>query len=278
MSAKYFDTHAHYCYRGKRYKEFQKNCHEILAQAHVQGVLKILNASIEIDSNLAMIKEFENYPYAEAVSENLPEIYVALGEHPTAVGSAQEAHLDEEKDRLLESLCGHPRVRAIKTGLDYHYGMGNVTRQQVRFRKLIRLALRENLPLVLHIRDAHADALRILEEESAGKTYRGVIHCFIEGTSIAGKFIEMGFVLGIGGKVTWPENTALRKAVQDIPLQYLVLETDCPFIPVYGRKETNTSMDIPKIAEEIAELKHISLEEVAEKTWENAEELFRRNK
>ena len=104
--------------------------------------------------------------------------------------------------------------------------------------------------------------------------YKGVIHCYTEGPELAEKFVEKGFFLGIGGKVSYESNILLRNTVIEIPLEYLVLETDCPFIPLQGNKSVSHSLDIPQIAKIVARLKGISLEEVANVTYRNGMRIF----
>lgn len=260
----YYDTHAHYGFSYRK-TSFYENRHEILKLAYENGIQKVVNVGIDMPSNYAMLKDFTKEPW----------VRIAIGEHPNCVGTEEDPGFrDHEKDEQIRTLCNNPQVCAIKTGLDYSKGKENRIRQKKRFRELIRISRNQNLPLVLHIRDAWEDALQILEEESAEGRYRGVIHCFVYEPKVAWKFIEKGFLLGIGGKVTYESNGMLRESVENVPLKYLVLETDAPFIPICGSKEVNSSMDIPKIAEIVAKIKGISVEEVAKVTYQNAVDLF----
>ena len=203
-----------------------------------------------------------------------PEIRFAVGEHPNSVGTENESYLDEEKDYFLERLLKEKAVCAIKTGLDFYRGKENSVRQTERFRRRIRQARKYRLPLVLHVRDAHEKALEILREESEGKMYQGVIHCFTEKPTVAWEYIKLGFCVGIGGKITSPRFDSLRETVKELPLEWIVLETDAPFVPLYGNVYGNGSCDIPKIAEQVAKIKGEILEEVAEQTYQNAEKIF----
>ena len=273
----FFDTHAHSLYQYKS-KEFYENRHEYLKKAFKSGVKVIVNAPITMESNFQMIHEFETYPwkedFADVAEDFLPQVGVAIGEHPLDAGKVDLEYPDEKKDRELEKLCTHKRVCAVKTGLDYSRGRDSQERQKERFRKLIRLSKAHNLSLVLHIRDAYEDGLEILKQEAEGKLYRGVVHCFTQGPEVAKAFVEKGFFLGIGGKVSYERNEELREAVKKIPLEHLVLETDCPLIPLQGSKSISNSADISEIAKVVAELKGISQEEVAAVTFKNGERLF----
>lgn len=277
---RYYNTHAHigHAYKNKKLEnpfgyDYFENCHEILSKAYEIGVEKVIGVAIGIPSNRMMLEKFKDYPWGTSDGTTRPQIGVAVGEHPTAVGGAEAVWFDGAKDLELKELSKDPRVCALKTGLDYHHGMDNKERQQERFRRRIQMSRELSLPLVLHIREAYEDALRILEEESDG-SYHGVIHCFTEDPDTAYRFTEKGFLLGIGGKVTYERNEALRKTVKEVSLKHLVLETDCPYIPLCGSKYVNTSLDIPVIAQTIAEIKEVSLAESAEVTYTNAERLF----
>lgn len=268
---RYYDTHAHYgCFEfssNKKYQQFYKKTYENLSDARKAGVQKIVNAAIDINSNEIMIREFE-----ETMRE-FPEIRFAIGEHPNCVGTDGESCLDEEKDCFLERLLQEKSVCAVKTGLDFYRAKENHFRQMQRFRIRIRQARKHRLPLVLHIREAHETALEILREESEGKMYHGVVHCFTEGPEIAWEYTNLGFCVGIGGKITSPKFERLKETVRELPLTYLLLETDAPFVSLYGNSGSS-SCDIPKIAEQIAKIKEKTIEEVAERTYQNAEKIF----
>lgn len=269
---RYYDTHAHYGLyafsSNKKYRQFYKNTYQNLVNAREAGVIKFVNVAIDINSNERMLREFE-----ETMRE-FPEIRFAVGEHPNSVGTENESYLDEEKDYFLERLLKEKAVCAIKTGLDFYRGKENSVRQTERFRRRIRQARKYRLPLVLHVRDAHEKALEILREESEGKMYQGVIHCFTEKPAVAWEYIKLGFCVGIGGKITSPRFDSLRETVKELPLDWIVLETDAPFVPLYGNVYGNGSCDIPKIAEQVAKIKGEILEEVAEQTYQNAEKIF----
>lgn len=272
----YFDTHAHWSYP-YRNKDFYENRHEYLKRAYAAGVKLIVNAPIGMESNFEMLQEFAEYPWKvseEADALGLPRIGIAIGEHPLAAGKADPQYPDEQKDTHLAALCEEDRVCAVKTGLDYSRGIENKIRQMERFRKLIRLSMQKDLPLVLHLRGAYEDGLEVLEQEACRAPYMGVIHCFTEGPVLARKFVEKGFFLGIGGKVSYDGCERLRETVRQIPLKYLVLETDCPFIHLQGHRGESSSLDIPQIAKMVAELKGIAVEEVAKVTCKNGMKLF----
>lgn len=189
-------------------------------------------------------------------------------------------------------LSNHNKIVAVgETGLDFYRLTKNenneldeiselkLERQYKWFRKQIELSIYKKLPLVLHVRDAHQEALTVLKEyaEELPNQNAGVIHCFNGDLKFAYQYIDMGFYLGIGGLITDTKNQTLRNVVEKIPLEKIVLETDAPYVtPVGAEEKRNSSLNIPIIAQEIAKMKGVSVEEVENTTTSNAKELFRR--
>lgn len=194
-------------------------------------------------------------------------LYCAVGYHPEIADEI------EEKDyEILEKIIkSNKKIVAIgEIGLDYHWNKDNKDKQREVFRKQLSLAEKLNLSVVIHTRDAIEETYEILKEYKV----RGVMHCFSGSKEMAKKFINLGFYLGIGGVVTF-NNSKLYQVIEEISLDNIVLETDSPYMaPEPVRGSTNESANIPYIAERIAEIKKISIEEVAETTTKNACSLF----
>ena len=268
---KYYDTHAHYGEFGlgcnKKYRRFYEDTNQLLENARKAGVVKIVNVAIGIDSNEGILSVLEN-------AGEIPEIRFAFGEHPNSVGTEADCGLDAQKDALIEKFLEHEKACAVKTGLDLYKGKDNQFRQRERFLKRIQQSIKHGLPLVLHVRDAGMEAINLLKEVSDGKLYEGVVHCFTDTPDLAHAYAALGFSIGIGGKVTYPENKMVIQTVKEIPLEKIVLETDAPFISLYRKSGRGESADIPQIAKRIAELKNLELEKVANQTYQNAEKIF----
>lgn len=276
MKLEYFDTHVHY-----DHKRFDCGRHDLISQMHENGLKYAVNAAISYETNEAMKKELSKYEW----------IYFAHGIHPRTVTMSDEN--DDEYEACLREMLKNNRVVAVgETGLDYH-NLEQITtaenavtedwvieedlvktRQKLWFHKSIRLAMQAKLPLILHIRDSHEDALEILEQYSFSDR-AGVVHCFTGDYDFARRYVDMGFVIGIGGKVTYEQEQELREAVKSLPLNKIVLETDSPFVlPAGAAGSRNNSNNLMLVAKEIAKIKNISLNEVLSVTMENGKKLF----
>lgn len=193
-------------------------------------------------------------------------VYVTIGYHPEYASTVTIEDLD-----YLKSLLREKKVVGIgEIGLDYHYGKENIDKQKWLFEKQLEIAEEFNLPVVIHSRDATKDTIDILKKYKV----KGIIHCFSGSLEIANIYIKMGFLLGIGGVLTF-KNSKLKEVVKEIPLDSIVLETDSPYLtPVPFRGKQNSSKYLYYIAEFIADIKNIDIKEVAETTSKNAESLF----
>ena len=193
-------------------------------------------------------------------------IYVTIGYHPEYADTVTEADLD-----YLKSLLGEKKIIGIgEIGLDYHYTKENKDKQIWLFEEQLKIADAFNLPVVIHSRDATMDTINILKKYKA----KGIIHCFSGSLETANIYISMGFLLGIGGVVTF-KNSKLKDVVKEVPLESIVLETDSPYLtPVPFRGKVNSSKYLEYIAMFIADIKNISVEELAEITNKNASSLF----
>ena len=193
-------------------------------------------------------------------------VYVTIGYHPEYADTVTESDLD-----YLKSLLGEKKVVGIgEIGLDYHYTKENKDKQIWLFEEQLKIADAFNLPVVIHSRDATMDTINTLKKY----TVKGIIHCFSGSLETANIYISMGFLLGIGGVVTF-KNSKLKDVVKEVPLESIVLETDSPYLtPVPFRGKINSSKYLEFIANFIADIKNISLEELAEITSKNASSLF----
>lgn len=201
--------------------------------------------------------------------DKYPDVFVSLGFHP------EDADVITDKDLqcLDEVLVSSSRIVAIgEIGLDYYWRKDNKEKQRDLFQKQLDLAVKHQMPVVIHCRDAIQELYDILSQYK-GKV-KGVIHCFSGSYEMARAFIELGFVLGIGGVLTF-KNSKLYQVVEKLPLSSIVLETDSPYLtPEPHRGEMNESKYIPLIAEKIAQIKGISLSEVEKITTDNAKRVF----
>ena len=200
------------------------------------------------------------------IASNYKEIYLAIGFHPENASSITDDDLS-----WLEERASNNKVVAIgEIGLDFHYEGYDKDKQIDLFKKQIEISKRLNKPIVIHTRDAMQLTFDILKESNV----KGVMHCYSGSLEMAMEYIKIGFKLGIGGVLTF-KNSNLPKVVDYIPLESIVLETDSPYLaPTPHRGEENFSYYIPLIAEKVAEIKGISISEVAETTSNNAISLF----
>lgn len=254
------DTHTHY-----DHELFNTTREKILTDCHNSGIEYMINAAISFETNKTMREKLSKYPW----------ISYGIGIHPSCVGETDEVR-DAMWECEIRKMADESGVVAIgETGLDYH----NKNRDEVNprqtfwFKKLLSIAEEKKLPVILHIREADEDGMEILKEFSLNDS--GVVHCFKSDWKAAQFYLDKGLYLGIGGAVTHPKNIALRDAVQKIPLDRIVLETDAPYVkPLNCQSEVNTSLELPKVVQVLSELKGISCEEIIGKTTENAKRLF----
>ncbi len=252
----FFDSHAHY-----DDKRFDEDRDELLKGLQGQGVSFALNVASNIASSLDCIQLAKQYDF----------IYASVGVHPHDVDSMTENALS-----LLEELAGFDKVVAIgEIGLDYYYDHSPRDMQKYWFRKQIQLAKKLNLPVIIHDRDAHADSLSIVMDEDISNI-GGVFHCYSGRWEMAQKLIDMGIYISIAGPITFKNANKTVEVVKNLPMDKILIETDAPYLtPVPFRGERNDSGYMKFTAEKIAEIKGITIEEVARHTMENAKKLFR---
>lgn len=253
-----FDTHAHY-----DDEAFEEDREALLLSMKSGGVGYIVNACASIDGMEKTIALMEKYPF----------VYGAVGVHPDDADQMTKETLD--KIRLLSR---HKKAVAIgEIGLDYYWHKEPKEHeiQKEMFCAQMDIAREEKLPFMIHSRDAAEDTLEIVRRYMQEGMYGGIIHCFSYSREIAREYLNMGLSLGIGGVVTFKNARRLKEVVQYAPLSQIVLETDCPYMaPEPNRGKRNSSLNLPYVAQAIADLKGITLEKVISKTEENAKKLL----
>lgn len=250
-----FESHAHY-----DDEAFNEDRETLLTSMQKNGIGTIINVGASIASTQSTIALTQQYPF----------LYGAAGVHPS-----ETAELDEDKLCWLEQQCRREKIVAVgEIGLDYHWPEPDRALQKYWFEKQLELAARVNLPLIIHSREAAKDTLDIMKAHHTQDS-RGVIHCFSYTKEIAQEYIAMGYYIGIGGVITFSNARKLKEAAAAIPIERILLETDCPYLaPIPNRGKRNSSLNLPYVAQEIAQIKGISREEVVSITCENAQRLF----
>lgn len=237
--------------------------------ADVDGVVCRMEQN-GVSHALCIAVTLPDFPQILALAERFSNVYASVGVHPD-----HEEEIEPDVDELI-SLAKHPKVLAIgETGLDYYRLKGDLEWQRERFRTHIRAARACGKPLVIHTREAAADTLRIMEEEDAGEA-GGVMHCFTESWEVAQAAMAQNFYISFSGIVTFKNAAALKDVAKRVPLDRMLIETDSPYLaPVPYRGKTNEPAYVRHVAEEIARLREIPLEEVAVATTRNFFTLFR---
>lgn len=249
-----FDTHAHY-----DDTQFDEDREELLGRMEAGGVGRIVNAASTIESWDKIRRLTEKYDF----------MYGSVGVHPDEAGT-----LDEEAFQRMSDMLEDEKMVAVgEIGLDYYWDKEGHDLQKKWFIRQLELAREKGLPVMIHSRDAAADTMEIMKNHARGM--QGVIHCFSYSPEIAREYVKMGFFIGVGGVVTFKNGRKLKETVKEVPLESIVLETDCPYLaPVPFRGKRNSSLYLKYVAEEIAAIKEISCEEVVRQTERNAEKLY----
>lgn len=250
------DTHAHY-----DDSAFDDDREEILETLNQHGIEIIVNIGANIKSSRNTINMTEKYP----------QVFGVIGVHPSETDD-----LTENDINWLREQTRRKKILAIgEIGLDYYWDKPDREIQKYWFKRQLQLAKEVNLPVVIHSRDAAKDTLDIMKEEQA-ENIGGVIHCFSYSIEMAKEYINMGFYLGIGGVITFQNAKKLKEVVEYIPVEKIVLETDCPYLaPVPNRGKRNTSFNLAYVIDEISKIKGIDKEHVIMITNKNAKELYR---
>ncbi|MGC6174346.1 TatD family hydrolase [Lacrimispora sp. 38-1] len=250
-----FDTHAHY-----DDEAFDEDREDLLGSLQSHGIEAVTNVGASIKTSKNTLELTEKYPH----------VYGAIGVHPN-----ETAELDEDKLNWLKENSKRKKIVAIgEIGLDYYWEEPDHDTQKTWFIKQLNLAREVKLPVIIHSRDAAKDTLDIMKAEKA-EDIGGVIHCFSYGKELAREYLNMGFYLGIGGVLTFKNARKLKEVVEYMPLEQLVLETDCPYLaPVPNRGKRNTSLNLPFVVREISMIKGIPEETIMEITCRNAKRLY----
>lgn len=247
-----FDSHAHY-----NDEQFDIDRDSLLASLPEAGIVGIINCGTDVKSSLASLEMAEKYPF----------VYAACGYHPESAFEFTDDNLIE-----IEKMLVHPKCVAVgEVGLEYHYDFVPKDVQKYVFEKHLELAVKYDMPVIVHDREAHADTMELL------KKYRpkGVLHCYSGSTEMAKEVLKMGMYIGLGGAVTFKNAVKPVEVAEMIPIDRLLLETDCPYMaPVPMRGKRNNSAYISYVAEKIADIKGVSAQELLDITALNTKKLF----
>lgn len=247
----FIDVHCHL--DSNYYNDIDK----VINNAKKNNVNKLICNGCNKKSNKEVIRLINKYD----------SVYGAVGYHPTELDDVNEKDYE-----LLENLLSNKKIVAIgEIGLDYHYPDTNKEKQKYAFRRQLELAEKHNIPVIVHSRDAIQDTFDIMSEYNI----KGVIHCFSGSVEMAKEFIKKGFLISVGGIITFKNVKNIIEVIKNIDLSYILLETDSPYLtPEPFRKEQNEPMYIPIIASKIADILNVSIEDVSSKTTDNAKRLF----
>lgn len=251
-----FDSHAHY-----DDKQFENDRDGLLSSMGENNITRIVNVGASIESSKRSLKLAEQYDF----------IYAAIGVHPSDISC-----LNEESLAWLAQTATHEKVVAIgEIGLDYYWDKEREVQEQQKiwFRRQLQLARECGLPVIIHSRDAASDTMEIMKTDAQG--IPGVIHCFSYSKEMAKEYVKMGYYIGIGGVVTFKNARKLVEALEEIPMERILIETDCPYLaPEPNRGKRNSSLYLPYVIEKIAQIKGASPQEVEDVTFQNARALY----
>lgn len=250
-----FDTHVHV-----NAEQFNEDLEDVIERAQEAGVNNMVVVGFDRPTITRAMELIETYEF----------MYAAVGWHPV-----DAIDMTEEDLKWIEELSSHPKVVAIgEMGLDYHWDKSPKAIQMEVFRKQIQLAKKVGLPIIIHNREATADIVNILKEEEASEV-GGIMHCFSGSAETAMECIDMNFYISLGGPVTFKNAKKPKEVAAAVPLDRLLIETDCPYLaPHPYRGKRNEPSYVKLVAEQIAEIKQLSVEEVSKATTDNAKKLF----
>ena len=251
-----FDTHAHY-----NDDAFAEDRDEVLSGLRAHGIGTVVNICSDLESIGETLELMEKYPW----------IYGAAGIHPT-----DTAPLNEENFKTVIEALKHPKMLAVgEIGLDYYWDEPEQEIQKRWFERQLELAREVKKPVSIHSRDAAQDTLDLMKAHHS-EEIGGVIHCFSYGTEMAREYLNMGFYLGIGGVLTYKNGKKLKEVADYAPMDRIVLETGCPYLsPTPFRGKRNSSANLTYVAEELAAIKGMTVEDVIAQTTKNARMLYR---
>lgn len=249
----YFDTHAHYDSGA-----FNADREEVLAALPEAGVALVVNPGCELRSSETAI----------ALAERFPHVWAAVGIHPEDMADMSDGDLNK-----IEQLSKHRKCVAIgEIGLDYYWDATHKEEQKALFTEQLALALRRDLPVIVHDREAHGDCLDIVRQYPG---LRGVFHCYSGSVEMAQELLKRGWYLGFDGPITYKNARKALEVLEICPLDRILIETDSPYLsPIPMRGKRNDSRNLVYVTEKIAEIKGITPEEAAAITMENGKKLF----
>jgi len=248
------DTHSHI-----QLDRYDKDRDAVLNRAKKAGIEKIIAVGFDLESNRAAIE----------LAAKEESVYATVGLHPH-----DSKYLTDKLLSVFKRLAQKPKVVALgEMGLDFYRNLSPRKKQYIAFEKQIELAKELEMPIVIHDRDAHKEIMKVLRKYAGEISC--VMHCFSGDSRMAEECIDLGFMISIGGPVTYSNSKKLQEVVKKTPLESLFVETDCPWLaPQFYRGKRNEPAYITQVVEKIAELKNISFELVAETTTDNAKSLF----
>lgn len=240
--------------------QFANDLDATVERATANGISHILTIGCDLESSAKSI----------AVAEKYENIFAAVGVHPH-----DATEINEEALAKLLSMLAHPKVVALgEIGLDYYRDRSPRDIQRTAFRQQIRLAKEVGKPIIVHDRDAHDEVIQILKEENASEV-GGVLHCFSGDLEMAKQCLELGFYLSFTGTITYPKNEVIRNIIAEIPIDRMLVETDCPYLsPQKFRGKRNEPAYVRYTAEKLADIKGLTIEDVARVTSRNCHDLF----
>ncbi len=252
------DTHVHL-----NFPDFHKDMEETIDRAWQGNIVAMVNVGTDANTSQDSIN----------LAQRFDNIYAAIGIHP---------HFTDKYEKLADEIKPLARERKVvaigEIGLDYFRNLSSHPNQLHAFKSQLDLALQVQKPVILHCRDAYTEMLNILEENyipHLNGRLPGVIHSFAAGPSYAQKFLKLGFYIGINNLVTYPKSVSLQESVKIIPLDRMVLETDCPYLPPQQLKgERSEPVHVAEVARKVAELKGVSVKQVEDATTQNARAVF----
>lgn len=240
-------------------------CQDLIKAAQKNAVTKIINVGTNLPESKLCLQ----------ISQNFSSCYTTLGLHPNDADANWQTTIHSFNE-ILRQRTPNDRIIGIgECGIDQHYPNFNLKLQEAVFHAQIQMALQHNLALVIHSRDADSQTFNVLAQYRGEKNFRGSIHCFSSDEKYAQKYLDLGFVLGFGGTLTYPKNETLRQVAKTIPLEKIILETDAPFLsPQQVRGTKNVPANIKLIAEFLANLRNVTFQTVAQSTFETTCRLF----
>lgn len=251
---KFFDSHAHY-----NDEKFEEDRDELIKSIHDEGVTRIINAGYSLESSKKAIEIAKNYDFMNAI----------VGISPNDIDE-----FEEESLKQIEELARNEKVVAIgEIGLDYYWNKENKELQKQVFISQIEIANKLNFPIVIHTREAIYDTLEILKNNNCNK--KGIFHCCPLNVDLVREGLKLGFYISFAGPITFKNSKNADEIIKMVPVDKILIETDCPYLspePLRGKR--NDSRNVKYMAQKIADVKEISLEEVAKATYNNAKKIF----